>query len=167
MTTQIVRTQTRRRTGAMIAMYTGLLLTAAVTVAPYVDRGPGDVLADHIRHGYPTYSPGQVAAAESLWLAILTVIGVLGIAGWAVCLWAVRVGKSWSRVAATALLVVCVAVALCALLTTDTSGEVGLAPLFGWLGLLPCVAGAVAVALLWRAPTLPATGGERSGASRL
>ena len=41
-------------------------------------------------------------------------------------------------------------VALSALLTKDTSGEVGLAPLLGWIGLLPCVAGLITVVRLWR-----------------
>jgi hypothetical protein len=40
--------------------------------------------------------------------------------------------------------------ALTALLVKDTSGEVGLAPVLGLIGLLPCVAGLAAVVLLWR-----------------
>jgi len=39
--------------------------------------------------------------------------------------------------------------ALTALLTKDTSGEVGLAPLLGWIGMLPLLPGLVAVVMLW------------------
>jgi hypothetical protein len=40
--------------------------------------------------------------------------------------------------------------ALSALLVKDTSGDTGLAPLLGSIGVLPCIAGVVAVAMLWR-----------------
>jgi hypothetical protein len=43
-----------RTASAIAAMYAGLLLTVAATVAPYVDRATGHVLVDHIRHGCPT-----------------------------------------------------------------------------------------------------------------
>jgi hypothetical protein len=36
------------------------------------------------------------------------------------------------------------------LLVRDTSGDTGLPPLLGWSGLIPCLAGAVAVVRLWR-----------------
>ncbi len=42
------------------------------------------------------------------------------------------------------------AIALFDLLVKDTSGDTGLPPLLGWLGLLPCLAGLLAVALLWQ-----------------
>ena len=41
-------------------------------------------------------------------------------------------------------------VALTDLLIKDTSGDTGLAPMLGWIGILPCSAGLVAVALLWK-----------------
>lgn len=48
-------------------------------------------------------------------------------------------------------------------------GDVGLAPLLGWIGVLPCVAGLAAVTMLWRSPTQP-LGDRRAlgpGAGRL
>jgi hypothetical protein len=41
-------------------------------------------------------------------------------------------------------------VALTALLIKDTSGDTGLPPVLGWIGLAPCVAGAAALVKLWR-----------------
>lgn len=83
----------------------------------------------------------------TVWLAILT---ALGVAGWLSTIWATRRRMGWARWAATALFVLGTLVALTALLTKDTSGETGLAPLLGWIGLLPSVAGAWAVRLCWQ-----------------
>jgi hypothetical protein len=41
-------------------------------------------------------------------------------------------------------------IALTDLLIKDTSGDTGLPPLLGWVGMLPCLAGLLAVILLWR-----------------
>ncbi|MFB6958074.1 PGF-CTERM sorting domain-containing protein [Streptomyces sp. NPDC056309] len=41
-------------------------------------------------------------------------------------------------------------VGLTGLLTKDTSGDIGLPPTPGWVGTAPCLAGLLAVALLWR-----------------
>jgi hypothetical protein len=68
---------------------------------------------------------------------------------WLGTAWAVRAGKQWARPAATALCAIGVGIGLTGLLTKDTSGEPGLAPTLGWIGLLPSLAGLVAVALLW------------------
>lgn len=149
-----------RTAGAVVALYTGLGLTVVATVAAYVDRAVGHVLADHIRHGYPTYSQVRVDAAVSTWVAILTVVGVLGIAGWAGTIWAVKTHKPWARPAATLIFLTGSGLAVTALLTKDTSGEVGLAPLLGWMGTLPSLAGLVAVALLWLSRR---TGERRAG----
>ncbi|HWM73166.1 MAG TPA: hypothetical protein VNQ53_05470 [Nocardioides sp.] len=135
---------------AIPALYAGLALTVAATLAPYVDRASGNVLADHIRDGYPTYSPERIDTAVSTWLVILTVLGALGVVGWVATIWASRTGRAWSRPAATAAFVVGTALAATALLTKDTSGDTGLAPLLGWIGMVPCLAGLVAVVLMWR-----------------
>jgi hypothetical protein len=58
--------------------------------------------------------------------------------------------KRWATGAASAMFAVGTSVALSALLVKDTSGDTGLAPLLGSIGVLPCIAGVVAVAMLWR-----------------
>jgi hypothetical protein len=138
--------------GALVALYVGLLLTLAATAAPYVDRATGQVLAAHLRAGYPSYTQARIDTAVTTWSVLLTAVGVLGLAGWVATIRAVRTGRSWARWEAVAMLGAGVAVALTALLTRDTSGDVGLAPLLGVIGLLPPLAGVVAVVLLWRAP---------------
>jgi hypothetical protein len=138
--------------GAIVAMYAGLVFTVAATVAPYVDRVTGHVLADHIRRGYPTYSQDRIDTAVDAWLAVLTILGVLGVVCWAGAIWAVRAHKPWARPTATAMFLGGTGLALAALLTRDSSGEAGLAPLLGWIGMLPPLAGLAAVCLLWKRP---------------
>ena len=132
------------------AMYAGLVLTVATAIVPYVDRATSHVLADHVRDGYPTYSSPQIDSAVTAYLVILTGVAVLGVIGWCAAIWAVAAGKWRARWAATALFTAGVTAALCGLLVKDTSGEVGLAPLLGWVALLPCLPGLVSVVLLWR-----------------
>jgi hypothetical protein len=120
-----------RTAGAIAAMYAGFLLTVAATVAPYVDRVTGHVLADHVRHGYPTYTQQRIDTAGDSWLGILTVVEVLGIVCWVGAIWAVKARKEWARPIATAMFVGGASLSLTALLTRDSSGEIGLAPLLG------------------------------------
>jgi hypothetical protein len=138
--------------GALRALYTGLALTVLATVAAYADRGTTHLLADHIRAGYPAYSRARVDSAVTAYLVVLSVVGVLGVLAWLTTAWAVRAGKRWARPAATVMLVIGTGVGLAGLLTKDTSGETGLPPVMGWAGMTPCLAGVVAVVLLWRRP---------------
>jgi hypothetical protein len=134
----------------LTTLYAGAVLTAVAAAAPVVDRLTGQVLAAHIRHGYPTYSDHRVDVAVTTWLVLLAAVGVVGLASWALTIWAVSTGRAWGRLVATIAFAAGTTVALSALLTKDTSGEVGLEPLLGWIGLLPCVAGLIAVVRLWR-----------------
>ncbi|TDE38081.1 hypothetical protein E1295_34095 [Nonomuraea mesophila] len=76
----------------------------------------------------------------------------MGLLGWLGTVWATRAGKGWARWLASGMLAVAACVAVSALTIQDINGEVGLAPLLGWLQVLPCVAGLAAVVLLWRRP---------------
>jgi hypothetical protein len=131
---------------AIRAMYAGLALTVAATIVPNVDANG---LADHIRKGYPTYAQSRVDSAVTTYLVYLTVVGALGIIAWIWTLRAVRAGKRWSRAVATALLTLGAGIALFDLLVRDTSGDTGLPPLLGWVGVLPSLAGLLAVILLF------------------
>lgn len=136
-----------RARSAVRAMVAGAVLTAAATVAPFFAR---PTLADHIRAGYPQYTQGHIDSAVTAYLMILAGVGVLGLEGWFATIWAVRRGLSWARWVAGAMFAAGLSVALTGLLVKDTSGDVGLAPLWGWIGIAPCVAGAIAVTRLWR-----------------
>ncbi|WP_101790809.1 hypothetical protein [Nonomuraea indica] len=130
-------------------MCVGAALTAIAAIFPFVDRATTTVLADHVRAGYPAYGPDAVDAAITAYVTILSVIGVLGLLGWLGAIWALRAGVRWARPLATGLLAIAACLAVAALTVRDTSGDVGLAPLLGWLLVLPCVPGLAAV-VLWR-----------------
>ncbi|GAA1031774.1 MULTISPECIES: hypothetical protein [Amycolatopsis] len=142
-------TQQLQARGPLAAIYAGLALTVLATIAAYVDRGTTRLLADHVQTGYPAYSPAQVDSAVTTYLVVLSAIGALGVVGWLTAAWAVKAGKKWARPAASVLLVLGISAGLAGLLTKDTSGATGLPPELGWAGTIPCLAGVLAVALLW------------------
>lgn len=134
---------------AIVAMYAGLALTVVTMTLPYIDHATAQVLADHIQAGYPTYSHARIDTAATTYLIYLTIIGALGVICWLWTLRAVTAGKRWARGGATAMLVPGTGIAVFDLLVKDTSGDTGLPPLLGWIGMLPCLAGLAAVTLLW------------------
>jgi len=142
-------TTARHERSAIGAMYAGLGLTAATIIVLYVDHATGNVLAAHIRAGYPTYTQARIDTAVTAYLVYLSVVGALGIACWLAAIWAVKVGKRWARGAATAIFALGTGIAVIDLLIKDTSGDTGLPPLLGWAGMLPSLAGLLAVTLLW------------------
>lgn len=152
--------------GALIAVATGLALTVAALAVVSVDHATGDLLAQHIRAGYPSYSSARIDAAAMLWLVYLSVVAALGIVTWAVTGWAVRTGRRWAPLLATAAFVVGTGIAVFNLVVTDTSGDTGLPALLGAVGLLPSLPGLVAVVLLWRGrrPAGPRAAVSRPGA---
>jgi len=148
--TTLTQHATTSRRATLSALWAGLTLTVVATVHPFVDQATTRYLARHVGASYPGYGAEQVGTAVSAYLAILTVGGVLGAVTWLVVLWAARTGRTWAPWVATVAFVAAVCWAAAALTVTDTSGEIGLAPVLGWSQALPCAAGAVAVALLWR-----------------
>jgi hypothetical protein len=150
MTTTAHPVPAHRARSAIGAMYAGLGLTVAVTLAAYVDQATADALASHLRSGYPTYTEARIDSAVTTYLVYLSVVGGLGAVCWLVAIWAVRTGKPWARGTATTMFGLGAGTAVFDLLVRDTSGDTGLPPLLGWSGLIPCLAGAVAVVRLWR-----------------
>lgn len=144
-------TATGRRRTVLAVMWAGLVLTVAAAVYPDLDT---QLLADHIRSGYPTYAQPRIDSAVGTYLLLLSVVGGLGVLGWLGTALAVTAGKRWARPAVTGMLVVGAAIGLVGLLTRDTSGATGLPPTLGWIGMIPSLAGVVAVVLLWRRPAV-------------
>ena len=80
----------------------------------------------------------------------MSIIGALGVISWLWTIRTVHAGKRWARGAATVMFALGTSIALFDLFVKDTSGDTGLPPLLGWIGMLPCLAGLLAVTLLWR-----------------
>jgi hypothetical protein len=137
--------QSARR--AVVAMYAGLALTLVAMIVPIVDQASTDSLSRDLQEVYAGYDVD--APATSAVVAYLVTIGGLGVAAWLWMARAVRKHKRWVRPAATALFVLASGLALLNL-TVQEYGRTILPTRIGLIGLLPCLAGLVAVALLWR-----------------
>src|SRR3954464_4766929 len=92
-----------RRRSARVALYAGVSTTVVATIAPYLDQATSHSLAHHIRGGYPSFTQARVDTAVTTYEVILTVIGVVGVAGWVAAIHAVTAGKRWTAPLATAL----------------------------------------------------------------
>lgn len=135
---------------ARVVLYVGAILTIAATALVHIDHATANVLATHIQAGYPSYDRSSIDTAAMTYIGYLTALGAAGVIGWATAIWATGRQKRWARWAALGFFVAAVSIALVNLLIRDTSGDTGLPPLLGWVGILPCVAGLAATALLWR-----------------
>lgn len=137
--------QTTRR--AVVAMVIGLALTVVALVAPIVDQVSAHSLEAHL-HGVYAGSGAAPPSAGAL-TTYLVVVGLLGGISWLAMIRAVRRGRGWARPVATALAAAATLLAVVDVATTEYGAPV--LPLWlGVLGLLPCLAGLVAVVLLWR-----------------
>lgn len=143
-------TRTGHERWTVAAMYVGLGLTVVATIVPYVDRATIHLLADHIQAGYPTYTQTRVDSAVTTYLVLLSVLGALGVIAWLWTTRAVKAGKRWARPVATVMFVLGTSVGLTGLLIKDTSGDTALPLTLGWAGMAPCLAGLLAVTLLWK-----------------
>lgn len=144
----------KNRSLALPALVTGLVLSLIAIAVTVVDYAAGDLLRGHIRAGYPTLGSAEIEGAATFYLTYLATVTGLAVLCWAVTIWAVARGRRWARWLASAIFLAAVAVSLINLTITDTSGDTGLPPLLGWLGILPCLAGLAAVVQLWRPPAV-------------
>ena len=135
---------------AILAMYAGLAFTMVAIVVPFVDHATANTLADHARSGYPDYTQARIDSVVATYLVYLSIVGVLGVLCWLSTIRAVKRRERWAPAAATVLFLLGTGVSLTNLLVKDGSGDTGLPPLLGWVGMLPRLPGLVAVMLLWR-----------------
>lgn len=129
-----------------VALWVGLGLTLLATVSAQLGK---PLISEHIHSGYPSLAEDEIGAGMDFYATALTVVGVLGALGWIATIWWAHRGSRWIRWAAVVLALTGTTVALFAFLVRDTSGDTGLPPLIGAIGLLPCAAGLVAVVLMF------------------
>ncbi len=82
MTATLARTPATHKRSAILAMYVGLAFTVGAIVVAFVDHATANVLADHIRAGYPEYSPARIDSSVTAYLVLLSLVGVLGVICW-------------------------------------------------------------------------------------
>lgn len=127
---------------AITAMYAGIACSVLLAAAALLDQTTVGGISDRLWDAYPDYTAEEIATEESATATYLYVLSALGVACWLWMAAATRRGWRGARVTSTVLL----ALGLC---VASVNGYV---PMPAWLALcvwLPCVAGAVAVALLW------------------
>lgn len=127
----------------------GIGLVSTVVAAGTAILGQS-MIRDHIRTGYPNLSSRELAEGVSFYVAALSIVGVLGVFAWATTLWLASRESRWARWSAIAFFVVGSSISAYALLVRDTSGDTGIPPFVGGIGMVPCVIGLLAVALMFR-----------------
>jgi hypothetical protein len=134
-----------QRRPAVTAMGIGLLLTVVTLVALIIDQASGSSIADHVN---ALYAPLGLHPDPNVLFGYLYVTGGIGVLLWLTTIWSVSQHKRWARVVASFVLVVATSLALLVLFVSEYGGQI-FPTLWGILGLLPCLAGLVAVILLW------------------
>jgi hypothetical protein len=134
---------------AIRVMVLGLALTVVALAAPVVDQVTTGTLAAHLETVYA--GSGVAAPAAPAITIYLVVVGVVGVLCWVATIEAVRRRRRRAPATAAAFLVLGAALAVVDL-TVSEYGRPILPAWLGVLGLLPCLAGLVAVVLLSRRP---------------
>ncbi|GAA3747163.1 hypothetical protein [Salinactinospora qingdaonensis] len=137
----------QRQRGPMAAMGVGLLLTLAVLVALAIDQASVGSIATHVQEHY---APHGTVPDPTVLYVYLYVTGGIGVVTWLLLIAAARTPRSWVAVLATIVFCCGLGGGLFNLTISEYGGPV-LPALWSGLTLLPCVAGLVAVVLLWRA----------------
>lgn len=134
-------------------MYVGLALTVLAAIVPIAVEGISETLTTHVRAGRPDATATETMA-QVLGLSLyLLLAGAAGVVGWLVSIRGVKREQRWARPVAAALFGLATVAGLGVLMAKDDEATV-ISPLLptwvGVLGLVPCIAGAVALVLMWR-----------------
>jgi hypothetical protein len=127
---------------AATAMGVGLLLTMVLLIALVIDQTSVNTIADHVD---ALYGPLNLHPDPNVLFGILYVTSVIGILLWVAMIWGVRRQKGWARVVVSMVSLVATSFALLVLFVSEFGSRIFPAS----VGLLPAIAGLVAVILLW------------------
>lgn len=143
------RPQSRSASPAIVAMYVGLALTVLAAAVVFFDQSIGGMLDAHTRAAYSGTHAGELGTVNDAVRTYLYVTGAIGVACWLWMIWAVRQHRRWARASATTIFVCAAGLALVNLLAEEYGNTI-LPTTLGVVGVLPCLAGLVAVVLLWK-----------------
>ena len=134
------------RGAPVTVMGVGLLFTVITLIALIIDQASIQSIADHVD---ALYAPLALHPDPNVLLGILYVTGLIGIVLWLATIWGARRQKRSARVAASFVFVVATSLALLVLFVSEHGTQI-FPTVWGIVGLLPSVAGLLAVILLWR-----------------
>jgi hypothetical protein len=134
------------RSAPVTAMGIGLLLTVITLIALVIDQASVHSIADHVD---ALYAPLGLHPDPNVLFGILYVTGLIGIVLWLATIWGARKQKRGARVVASIVFVVATSFALLVLFVSEHGTQI-FPTVWGVVGLLPSVAGLLAVTLSWR-----------------
>ena len=140
------------RNGAVTAMGIGLVLTVIALIALILDQMNGHTLAQHVE---ALYAPHNLDPDPNVLFGYLYVVGVIGILLWLAAIRGVLQHKRGAKVIATIVFIVGISVGLFNAFVSEYGMQI-FPTLWGALGLMPSVAGLVAVIGLWTSSRSPA-----------
>lgn len=135
----------QRKTLATMAIGLVLNVLAAAAVVAFDASGR---LSDHLHDVYDGYAE---VPASGVIVGYLVGLAVLGVVCWSWMMWAVVRGKRWAPLVFIVLFVLATGIALTNLFVQEYGSPI-VPSVLGVAGLLPCVAGLVAVLLARRLP---------------
>ena len=143
--TEVSETRQNPWRGATLALRVGLALSLASAVGLFIDQTSVHSLAEHVSAQYSPY--GAVPDPNVLFGYLYATAG-LAIAAWLIALRGVRSRKSWVRLFASVTFLVGAMLTVFNLVIREYGTPI-FPVLWSVLGLLPSLAGLVAVSLLW------------------
>ena len=143
--TEVSETRQNPWRGATLALRVGLALSLASAVGLFIDQTSVHSLAEHVSAQYSPY--GAVPDPNVLFGYLYATAG-LAIAAWLIALRGVRSRKSWVRLFASVTFLVGAMLTVFNLVIREYGTPI-FPVLWSVLGLLPSLAGLVAVRLLW------------------
>jgi hypothetical protein len=143
--TSFTPTKLRAPRSEVTAMGIGLLLTLVMLTALVVDQMGVNSIAAHVA---ALYGPLNLHPDPSVLFDVLYVTSVVGILLWVTMIWGVSRQKSWARIVVSIVFLTATSFALLVLFVSEFGKRIFPAPV-GILGLLPSIAGLVAVIELW------------------
>ncbi|GAB3709274.1 hypothetical protein [Nocardiopsis oceani] len=139
-------TEERTRPASTTALSAGIVLTLVVLAALVADHLALHGIADRVRDHY---APHGTVPDPNLLFAYLYATGTIGVLTWFLTVRGAARRRPWAAPAATAVLLAAFGGALFNLLVSEYGERILPAP-WALLTLVPCLAGAVAVVLLWK-----------------
>ena len=141
----LIEEKRQDRHGAVTAMGAGLVLSVVMLIALIFDQMNSEGLALHVQD---LYAPYDLNPDPNVLFGYLYVTSVAGILLWLTTIWGVRQSRPGARVVTTIVFVFGASLAFFNLVVSEYGTQI-FPTLWGILGLLPSIAGLVAVVLLW------------------